>query len=214
MAIDFVHTAELVDAVIAVLKGADGALHTGGLPANWFRDASDADEAPLVLLEHGDLADYAGGQLDRDLPCILVRGLGPQPTDRGGVAGVQQTEEIIRVVHVRKREQCYADDGSCEYNMTRARARYGKALCKALFNDPKRRLAVIDGAGARTDVTLTSTDVAGAQLVSVLWAGLDLGHSIGNPNAIEDVTIIRRLSSPIWAIACDLRVQVRSGGEN
>lgn len=214
MAIDFVHTAEIVDAVIAVLTGADDATHTGGLPANWFMDAVDEDETPLVLLEHGDLADYAGGQLDRDLPCILVRGLGPQPTDRGGVAGVQETEEIIRVVHVRKREQCYADDGSCEYNMTRARARYAKALCKALFNDPKRRLAVIDAEGTRTDVTLTSTDTAGAQIVTALWAGLDLGHEIGNPNSIEDVAIIRRLASPLWAIACDLRVIVRSGGEN
>jgi len=213
MATDFVHTAQIVDAVLAVLKGADGATHTGGLPANWFRDAIDAAEDPLVLLEHGDLADYVGGQLDRDLPCVLVRGLGPRPIERQGIGGVMMTEEAIRIVHCRRRDQCFDDSGEREYNMTRARARYAKLLVRALFNDPKRKLAVIAAAGTRTEVSLTCTDGAGAQVVSATWAGLDLGHQIGNPNAIEDVTIVRRLASPIWAIACDLQVVARSGGE-
>jgi len=55
-----VFTEELIDSVIAVLKGGDGSAHTGGLPANWWEDGNDGLEVVLKLLEHGDVADYPG----------------------------------------------------------------------------------------------------------------------------------------------------------
>ena len=214
MAIDFLHTGELVDAVIAVLKGADGAAHTGGLPANWFADGAARGECPLLLLEHGDLSDYGEvADLRRDLPAVIVRGLGPQPTTEGGAGGVDETDEMVRVVHVRTFGQCYTDAGVAEDNHVRARERYAKLLHRALFNDPHRRLAVIASDGTRTIPTLTCTDGAGAQIVRAAWHGTDLGHDGANPNAIEDVALLRHLRARIWAIAVDLRVSIRSGGQ-
>ena len=215
MAIDFVHTGEIVDAVIAVLKGADSITHTGGLPANWFEDADDANEVPLELLEHGDLADYP---LDKNdfvrnmLPAILVRGLGPQPTSRAGASGMLETEEIIRVVHVRRYDQCRDSSGGLEKNMTKARERYAKVINKALFNDPQKKLAAIAADTTRTGISLTCSDAAGAQIYNAVWDGWDMGHDIGNPNSIVDVQIIRRIPAPIWAIACDIRVLIQVGG--
>lgn len=206
------HTEELIDAVIAVLKGADGDTHTGGLPANWFADTRDGDEAPLELLEHGDVADMVGVKFEELLPAILVRGLGPQPTGEGGTSGVLETEELIRVVHVRPFDLCYDSSGNKELNMTRARARYAKLINKALCNDPHKKLATIAADTTRTEVSLTCSDAAGAQLYNVIWAGWDLGFEIGNPASTEDVRTIRQLRMSMWAIACDLRVRVRTGG--
>jgi len=47
----------------------------------------------------------------------------------------------------------------------------------------------------------------------VLFAGWDLGHDIGNPNATDDVARIRALPLPVWAIATDIDVQVVTGGD-
>lgn len=213
MAKDFVHTGEIVDAVIAVLKGS-GSTHVGGLPVAWFTSGSNEY---LRVIEHGDWADYgkANRRIDEDLPAIFVRGMGPTLIT-GHLTGVDATEERIRVVHVRRFDQCYGDDGSAAYTktgigMVRARERYAKIISKALFNDPHRKLAVIDGAGARTEVSLTTTDAA-AQVVNVLWRGWDLGHPIGSEYSTEDVAGIRALELPIWAIACDLAVHIRTGG--
>ena len=216
MAIDFVHTEEVVDAVIAVLKGDDGATHTGGLPDNWFEDADDVYEVPLELLEHGDLSDYPLDDEDfvnNLLPGILVRGLGPQPTGRAGSGGALGTEEVVRVVHIRRYNQCRNSSGGIERNMTKARERYAKTINKALFNDPHKKLATIAADTTRTEVSLTCSDSAGAQLYNAVWNGWDLGHDIGNPNSIPDVQIIRRLPAPLWAIACDMLVMIRTGGE-
>mgnify|MGYP001172350855 CR=1 FL=1 len=212
MAVDFVHTGEIVDAVIAVLKGADGAAHTGGLPANWFADARDALETPLVLLEHGDLADYNALDYTADLPAILVRGRGLRPDSVQGVGPVQRTVEMIRVVHLRAYDQCHQADGQLWRNMTRAREAYAKAIGQALFHDPKRRLAVIDAQGTRQDVALTCADDNGAQITHVLWQGWDLGLTFDGEGATEDVQTVRNLGLPVWAIACDLEVHVTTGG--
>ncbi len=213
MASDFVHSQEIIDAVIAVLRGADGATHTGGLPANWFEDGDDGNEPLLKLLEHGDVADYPGAdELAEDTPAILVRGLGPTPTGLGGVGGVVETEELIRVVHVRLADDCRDGSGNRELNMTRARARYAKLINLALWNDPHRKLATINAAGTRTEVSLTCEDGAGAQLYDVGWNGWDLGADIGNPNSMEDVRMLRQLPARVWAIACELAVRIRSGG--
>ena len=212
MATDFVHSEEIIDAVIAVLKGADGDTHTGGLPANWFADTRDGDEAPLELLEHGDVADMVGVKFEELLPAILVRGLGPQSTGQAGTSGVLETEEPVRVVHVRHFDQCYDSSGERELNMTRARGRYAKTIGKALMNDPHKKLATIDAEDARSEVSLTCSDGAGAQVYDVGWAGWDFGYEIGNPASTEDVRIIRALPARIWAVACDLRVRVRTGG--
>jgi len=147
---DFLHTGDLVDAVISVLKGADGTTHTGGLPAGWFGDDEDSDEEELALLEHGDLADYPH---DKELldycPSILVRGLGPVLTE-GSIKQRFVTFERIRVVHIRAFAQCLDDDGGTEENMCRARERYAKTLGKALQNDPLKLLATVADDGTRT----------------------------------------------------------------
>lgn len=211
MAVDFVHSGELVDAVIAVLKGADGAAHTGGLPPSWFGDGEDTSESPLILLEHGDLSDYPLVERPLDVcPGIMIRSLGPRPAARQGTGGVQETEEVIRVLHLRGFEQCVDAAGEPLCNATRARERYAKIISAALFNDPNRRLAVIDAQGNRSEPVLTCADGAGAQVVSVGWEGWDLGQD--GQFATQEVATIRSLGLNIWAIACDLRVRVRSGG--
>jgi len=208
MAIDFVHTGELVDAVISVLKGS-GSGHTGGLPSAWF---TRGNSEYLETLDHGDLADIAvsSDALSQILPAILVRGLGPAPAAEY-ISGVAKTRERLRIIHVRRYEQCYDADGDREQNMTRARERYAKTIGKALCNDPQAKLAVIDGEDARTEVSLTCEDGNGAQVIQAIWRGWDMGHDIGNPSSTEDVRLIRRLPDQIWAIACDIDVMVRSG---
>jgi len=231
MATDFCHSEEIINAVIAVLKGDDGASHTGGLPATWFPEGGDGTEASLKHLEHGDYADYAIDSLEELCPAILVRSLGPQPTKRGGTGGVIETEETIRVVHMRAFNQCRTSAGAMELNMSRARARYAKIITKALFNDPQHKLATINSGNSRAEVSLTCTDSAGAQVLNALWAGWDLGHSGSDSTA--DVARIRAgghsprtravgeaaglrpagEASRLWAIACDIEVRVRTGGD-
>ena len=206
MATDLVFTDEIVDAVIACLKA--------GLPANWFAAGEDGNETPLQLLTHGDLADYTAIRaLEQDLPAIIVRGFGPERTDRGGAGGRVQVLERVRVVHLRKHDQCHDDTGSPERNMVRARVRYAKAIHKAIHQDAKGRLAVIGSGGTRTDVTLTSADTAGARLQQVVFESWDLGHDVANPHSMEDVALVRRLPLQAWAIGCEFGVYVDAGGE-
>jgi hypothetical protein len=212
MARDFLHTAEIVDAVIAVLKGADGAAHTNGLPANWFPDARDSLETPLFVLEHGDLSDYAAVNFDTDLPAILVRGRGLRPYPQNPCGPVQWTTEFVRVVLIRAYDQCHKADGTLWRNQTRAREAYAKTLGKALFADPKGILAVIDAQGQRTIPTLTCADSNGTQIQEVRWAGWDLGLEYEGEGATQDVASVQDLGLPIWAIACDLAVDIMTGG--
>ena len=213
MATDFFHTGEVVDAVIAVLTGADTTLHTGGLPAAWFPDAQDTSaEAPLKGLEPGDCHDYQISDLPALSPTVWVRGLSTVPTGRAGTTGVVETEEMIRVLHFRHRKHCRDANGAIERNMARARYRYAKAINKALFHDPQKKLAVIAAAGTRTEVSLTCSDTNDAQVINCLFVGWDLGH-VGGANPTEDVAwfIQRGGDSGLWAIACDLRVRIRTG---
>lgn len=208
MATDFVHTSEIVQAVINVLKGADADLHTGGLPADWFDRTHDER---LKAIMFGDLADYVSQEAFlNDLPAIIVRGLGCESTGRSGAGGVLETAETIRVIHARHYTQCYNDDGDPERNMLKARLRYAKIINKALFNDPHKRLAVIAADGTRTDVSLTCSDTNGAQIVNVEFGGWDFGID-GGTKGTEEVRLLRRLPIQAWAIACDLRVTIRSG---
>ena len=203
MAIDFVHTEQLVDAVLAVL-----AAH---LPAGWLPSTAMSSEVALKVMDHGDYADYpeAANLLD-DCPAIIIRGLGLEPTD-AGISGLLVTSERLRLVHVRMFDQCRDADGKLELNMTRARERYAKIIGQALFADPKRRLAVVSDSGTRTEVSLTSTDAAGAQLVEHRYIGWDVGQD--GPTRTEDVATIRQMSQRVWAIACDMVVDVRTGGQ-
>ena len=208
MASDIVHSGEIVDQVIAVLKGGDGDSHTNGLPVAWF---TSGDDEYLRTLEHGDWSDYPNDEwLDR-LPAILVRGLGPVPTGDATIRQTLQTEERVRVVHIRAHDQCYTAAGALERNMTRARERYAKIIGKALFADPHKRLAVVGSEGSRTEATLTSADTGGAQVVNALFGGWDMGHDIDTANATPDVDLVRGLNARVWAIACDLRVIVNNG---
>lgn len=212
MATDFVHTGEIIDQIILALKGADGAAHTNGLPANWFKATTDANEVPLKLLEHGDLADYVGLEaMVNDLPAIVVRPLGIGSANKGALAGVLLSEDHIRVVHVRGYDQCRTDAGAEETNQTRARIRYATIISRALFADPHKRLAVIDSTGTRAELALTCNDAAGAQINIAVWEKWDLGADPAF-GGTEDVSRLRALKAQVWAIACDLRVQVRTGG--
>lgn len=196
--------------MIAVLKGGDGATHTGGLPATWFT-AGHAEY--LRTLEHGDWADYpTQKELEDDLPAILVRGMGPVQIS-GHLTQKVTTAEMVRVVHVRPFLKCYTDAGGVELNMTRARQRYAKIINAALMHDPHKKLAVVDADGTRHEVALTTSDAGGARVPLVLWDGWDLGHDMGTTHATEDVSAIRDLGARVWAIACDLQVQIDTGGQ-
>ena len=213
MARDFVHTGDLVDATIDVLKGADGTTHTGGLPAGWFGDDASSNETALVLLEHGDLADYPHDKALLDYcPSSFVRGLGLQ-LSQGSIKQRYETRERIRVVHIRAFTQCLNSAGEPEENMSRAREYYAKTLCKALFNDPLKLLATIASDDTRTEVSLTCADAQGAVVRNVLFAGLDLGLEPGAIGATQDVALLRALPLPIWAIAVDMDVVVTTGGD-
>ncbi len=202
MAKDFMHTAEVVEAVRSVLKGADGDTHTGGLPANWFEATLDGDEIYLSALQHGDLRDLPASHLTEGrLPCILVRGTGTQPGQTS--SGSQVCYEPVRIVHARHFDQCRDDDGNVEENMTRARERYAKIVNDAVFNDPNRKLATINAAGTRTEVDLSSDDTA-AHVTRVEFVGWDLGQDPGSgtPETADD----RLRANRVWAIALDIRV--------
>lgn len=207
MATDFVHTADLVQAVIDVLTGADGSSHTGGLPAAWF---TAGNKERLKTLMFGDLADYINQEAFlADLPAIVVRGLGCESTGKSGAGGVLQTVETLRVVHCRRYNQCWDDNGAVELNMLKARLRYAKLINKALFNDPNKRLATIASDGTRSEVSLTCADANGAQIVVTEFGGWDFG--VDGTKSTDEVRLLRRLPLQAWAIACDLRVTIRSG---
>jgi len=216
---DFIHTSELVDAVIAVLKGS-GTAHIGGLPSEFW-----SEPHPLQFLEHGDLADYASLEPVMDAcPWIYVRGLGCMPSSSSGARGIGKTHETtehLRVVHARlgpgDRNQCLTGTGATEKIMSRARERYAKQIGLALFNDPNRRLAVIDTDDAdeksdpdhRTEVSLTCADGTAA-VWRVDFRSLDLGEERGADNSTEDVRELRESGAPIWAISIDIDVIVRT----
>ena len=195
MASDFMLTAAVVDQVLAVLRGADGDDHTGGLPANWFAATRDALETPLRTLQHGDMRDMAVVDVRELLPAILVRGGGTQPRASG--TGTDDCWEPITIVHARHFDDCYDDDGAPEENMTRARERYARLIHRAVFNDRNRKLATIDAEGARTEATLATDDQA-AHVVDVQFMGWDLGE-----NTDERVRAAR-----IWTV--ELRIRART----
>lgn len=207
MAKDFVHSAAVVDAVIAALTGADGSSHTNGLPAEFWTGAH-----ALRLLEHGDLADYVEDDWDATLlPGIIVRSTGTELyQELSSTDGGQGTVERIRVVHIRRLDQCLTDAGAAETNMSRARERYAKLIGKALFADPVRVLGVIATSGTRTNPTLTCADTHGAAVKVVRFVRWDLGNGQGGA---EEVAFVRNIGAAarVWAIACDLDVYCLSG---
>jgi hypothetical protein len=211
MASDFVHTADVVEAVIAALRGS-GAEHVNGLPAAWFTKTTV--EPILKLLDHGDLLDYVA---DDDwpttlCPAILVRGMGTQRWEgKQAGDGALTTAERVRVLHVRRWDQCYADAGAVEKNMSRARERYAKIIGQALFADQKALLATIAQDGTRTLPTLTTADTGGAGIISAPFLSWDLGQGQGGA---EEVAFIREIGAAVhvWGIACDLQVNIRTGG--
>ena len=210
---DGIFTEEIIDGVINVLKGADGALHTGGLPTNWFKDGESADEVYLRTLEHGDLSDYPmNDEIDKFLPAIFVRSQGNLTTDRSGISGVFTTMEFIRIIHIRQREDCYDDSGNKSTNLTRARSRYAKITHKALFNDRARKLATINALGVRTETTLTSADSAGAQIHTCYFGGIDYGFDSESRNSTDDVKKIRAMPNNYIGLAFDFVVEYIYGG--
>lgn len=209
---DGVFTEEIIDGVINVLKG-DGVSHYGGLPSNWWKETEDSDEAYLNTLEHGDLSDYPMDEsIDEFLPAIFVRSQGNVLTNRSGINGVFTAREYVRVIHVRRRDQCFDGDGNKSTNLTRARSRYAKIIHKALFNDPARKLATISNTGVRTPTTLTSADDAGAQIITVLYNGLDYGFDSESRYSTDDVKLIRIMPKNYIVLAFDMSVEFFYGG--
>lgn len=206
MATDFLHTSELIEAARSVLKGASGTSHVGGLPANWFTDGDDDKETVLVSIQHGDFRDIATDEQVEDLlPAVYIRSLGVQGMDVYD-GGVSETYERFRLVHARRRDQTHTYGAvTLDGNISRAKERYSKIIVKALFNDPRKRLAVITAAGARTEVSLTCADASGAQVVSHTFTGLDYG------GGTEDTRMVERHIPRAWAVAIDYGVLVRSG---
>lgn len=197
MAVDVLVTTELLDAVIAELQA--------HLPATWFAAGRAATEAPLKLLEFGDLADYCGN--DRELlsqvPAVFVRPLNATVSDgHGGTGGVEVIDHAFRLVHVRGFADCYTDAGAREDNMTRARARYAKALHKALFADQNKRL---------DNPTLTTATGSTAKIMVMAMERWDFGTDFlggGTP----DVAVVRKIAEAgprVWAVACDFSILVR-----
>jgi hypothetical protein len=189
VATDCIHSAEIIDAVLSVLST--------NLPAAWTT-AGNAEF--LRLLDHGDLADYAGTDdtLRLDTPAIIIR-----PLDRitpnapgSGIGGREMIDHPFRLVHVRQWDDCYTDAGAREDNQTRARERYAKIIHKALFADESAQLG---------SPTLTCSDgTAGVQWVQ--WEGWNISGD-GNNEAAE----IKALRQHVWAIICDFTVQVLAG---
>ena len=207
MSADLLNAADIVDAVRAVLIGADGDAHTNGLPANWFAATRDSDEVPLADpggLEHGDLSDYPVEDLHKILPCILVRCGQESAFAAGGDRGTI-TEAIVRVVHLRGFDQCRDANGDQETNQTRNRERYAKIILRTLLADqPNPRLGITNAAHARTDPTLTTTSTA-ARVLDCRWVSTDYG--LGGTDDVAAIATIAR-QERMWAIAHDLSVRV------
>jgi len=201
MAMDVIHSRDAVDAVIAVLRG-HGPNHTGGLPPSWF--AQGDTETALRTLEHGDLLDYVYSNDDFVdlLPAIYVKAVGME-VERAGISGALGTRERVRVVHVRRRDQTHQENSaSLEPNLWRARERYAKTIAHALFNDPKRRLAVIDHLGNRTEANITCQSGT-AHVWNHTLVAVDLGG--GTPDT-QAISAARWLDA--WAIAIDSDVHI------
>lgn len=213
MAGEFMHTGDVVEAVISVLRGADDELHTGGLPANWFTDAADDNEVACRILQHGDLADYPQpGDVLAETPMLLVRGLGTQMVGRE--VGGWRTIEPVRIIHIRRFEDCRTDTGAVERNMARARERYSRLIHRALFNDPHRRLGIIAADGTRTEAAVGSTPGASAQVYDVSLAGWDLGYDASNTFSMPEVARWRAVGAALraWCVGAQLLVRVTSTG--
>lgn len=201
-------TSQLIDFVIAVLKGANGVAHTNGLPANWFPETRDANEMPLVRIDHGDPMDYTAESLTKVCPIIFVRGMAAKPADLAQAGSRLVTEERLRLVHVRLFEQCRDDVGDVEQNLTRARERYAEIIDQVLFADqPLEQLGITNNVGTRSAATLATVDTGNAYILHAGWGGWDLGRS-----GAEDVRRVAEFGAQMWAIACDLIVHVECGG--
>lgn len=195
MAIDFVHSEEIVDAVIAVL--------TNQLPDGWV--VPNGVEVELKCLQHGDLSDFTPNEIRELIPAILVKSLGINQL-KMELSGMQQTSEIFRVVMIRDFDQCVDENGLQIKNFARQRYYYTKQLNAALFSDPQRRLCTFDEiTGAREDVTLTCTDTNGAQIIKMNFRSWDFEGST------PEVNTIKNLQSKLWAVACDFEVIIRTG---
>lgn len=202
MATDAIYCEQLTDAIIAELRA--------HLPANmttaaWVVPVPNPPPAvpayvkdhPLYVIQHGDLSDYAGPEsVEAELPAILIRPLDVTPDAAfSGAGGVDGYEHRFRVVHIRAFDQCYTLAGAVETNMTRARARYAKAINQALLADVY---------GYMGKPTLTTAD-SSAAVASVSLPRWNIGVND------EDVGFIRSLNAPIWAISCDFSITVQVG---
>ena len=58
----------------------------------------------------------------------------------------------------------------------------------------------------------TSSDSNGARIMQARWAGWDLGLEYEGEGATQDVASVRAMGLQVWAIACDLAVDITTGG--
>ena len=197
MATDFIHSYEVTSRLVDIIEQQS--------PADWTSNLGT--DIPLRTVQHGDLRDHVIADPSQVVPCVLVRSLSVQPTDRSGIGGVRETEDMIRIVMIRRFADCTDSAGDIEQNMVIARQRYAKELVAAVFSDPHKRLALISDEGVRTALTLTCTDSSGAQVIDTEFMGLDYEGST------QDVSTIRDTNTDMWAIALDVKVRIRTGGQ-
>lgn len=198
MAIDVVYSSEIIDAILAELAG-HLPTNWSAMPAGYTPPAPPAVnphydyEVPLVLMEHGDLMEYAvGTELAIETPAIVVRPLEVR-SQAGRLGGGEISNHSFRIVHIREWDDCRSDTGTVLKNQTQARSRYAKIIHKAVFADQYGKLG---------SPTLTSAS-ASAAVENVTWDGWDLGQG-----STQEVAEIRNLRQQLWAIALDITVSV------
>ena len=188
MAIDFLHSEAVMDAIIAEI--------TANAPDDWFTDGKVEN---LQLCAVGSLQEYAirdvtdGSRQPSvmdECPAILVRPLTVTPDiEYGGIGGEQGTDETYRIVMVRTFAQTLDDDGD-KITVARGKSRYAKLLNKAIFTN-----------GRLGSPTLTTDDTS-ADIIRVSFLSADLSDTT------EDTRLVGILPAQIWAIAIDASVNI------
>ena len=190
MASDVVHSKDICARIVDMLQA--------DLPSSWT--TNDGTDVALKCIQHGDLTDMQINDSSQILPCILVRSLSVQPIN-SNLCGILETLENIRIVLIRRRQDCTDGSGQLERNMTMARQRYAKELLKALMKDPLKQMS-LDG----ECLALTSSDSEGSNIISMRFSNLDYAGST------DDVRRVQTFGGDMWAIAVDIEVRVMNGG--
>jgi hypothetical protein len=191
IATDIIHTEQLVDAAITLLKTE--------LPSDWF-NAAKAEYLRLVLF--GDAREYAVREettdkdtsIIKELPALLVRPIQVTPAaEYDGVGGQAGTADRLRIVMIRTRDQAYTSTGALT-TIPRAKARYMKIISEAIRT------------GGRLGLPTLTCASGSAAVMKIEFVSAD--YSEGTP----DTRAVAEMGNGCWAIALDVSVVVSSVG--